>query len=309
MPPVVQENRQARRARGSSAPPAAVAEAAIDPFGPDVMRGMLSRLGLIALAVWIIGGCVAGFSRSTTTITIALAVPGVVTLGLVGLFVWAMRRARTARGVAGILREARSSDDKKRAIEQLDRDFKKGDAAAIFAKAQLQLEEDPRAALETLEKIDLKKAMATVADEARGQRGMIHLLLGDVSQARVLCDEIDLSRHQDSRSKALLASVIAEAWSRSGQAKKALGVIEPFNPEDEHFAQLKPQIYRARAFVYAYNDNLPEMKRALHKLVGIDVRTLGGFMGKKTHPLLQKEAKRAMERSGQLPRRMQIERR
>jgi hypothetical protein len=280
-----------------------------DPLGPDVVRGMVARLGLIALAVWVIGGSVAGFSQSKTTIGVALGVPALVTVGLLGLFIWAMRRARTARGVAGILREAKSSDDKKRAIEQLDRDFKKGDAAAIFAKAQLQLEEDPKAALATLEQIDLKKAMGTVADEARGQRSMIHLLLGDVSPARLLCDEIDLSRHQDSRSKALLSSVIAESWARSGQAKKALGILEPFNPEDPHFAQIKPQLYRARAFVYAYNDNLQEMKRALNKLLGIDPRTLGGFMGKKTHPLLQKEAKRALERSGQIPRRMQIERR
>lgn len=270
---------------------------------------MLARLGLIALAVWVVGGTVAGFATSSTTITVALAIPALITVGLLGLFVWAVRRAKTARGVAGILREAKSSEDKQRAIEQLERDFKKGDAAAIFAKAQLQLEQDPRAALATLEQIDLKKAMATVADEARGQRGMIHLLLGEVSQAKLLCEDIDLTRHQDSRSKALLGSVMAEAMARSGQAKKALSVIEPFNPEDQHFAQIKPQLYRARAFVYAYNDNLQEMRRSLKKLVAIDARTLGGFMGKKTHPLLQKEAKRELERSGQVPRRMQIERR
>ena len=37
--------------------------------------------------------------------------------------------------------------------------------------------EAERAALETLESIDLKKAMAPVADEARSQRAMIHLML------------------------------------------------------------------------------------------------------------------------------------
>jgi hypothetical protein len=270
---------------------------------------MVLRLSLIALGVWVVGGSIAGFSHSTTTIAIALGVPALVTLGLVGLVIWALARAKKARGVASILRDVRTSEDKVRAIEQLDRDYKKGDAAALFAKAQLQLEQDPRAALKTLEQIDLKKALATVADEARGQRGMIHLLLGEVSQARVLADEIDLTRHQDSRSKALLGSVIAEAWARSGQAKRAIGVIEPFNPEDELFAQLKPQIYRARAFVYAYAGDVGHMKQALKKLQAIDARTLGGFLGKKTHPLLQKEAKRYLEQSGQVQRRMQIERR
>jgi hypothetical protein len=51
------------------------------------------------------------------------------------------------------------------------------------------------------------------------------------------------------------------------------------------------------------------MKQALKKLQAIDARTLGGFLGKKTHPLLQKEAKRYLEQSGQVQRRMQIERR
>lgn len=278
-------------------------------MSPDLVRGMVLRLGLVALAVWVVGGSIAGFSHSSTTIAIALGVPAAITLGLVGLLLWALGRAKKARGVANILRDVKTSEDKARAIEQLGKDFKKGDAAALFAKAQLQLEQDPRAALATLEQIDLKKAMATVADEARGQRGMIHLLLGEVNQARVLADEIDLSRHQDSRSKALLAAVIAEAWARSGQAKRAISVLEPFNPEDELFAQLKPQLYRARAFVYAYAGDVGQMRQALKRLQGIDVRTLGGFLGKKTHPLLQKEAKRALEQSGQVPRRMQVERR
>lgn len=274
-----------------------------------MVKGMYLRLGLIALAVWVIGGTVAGFSRSTTTISIALAIPAAVTIGLVGLIIWALGRAKSARGVAGILRDAQTPEDRKKAIDKLSTEFKAGDSAAIFAKAQLLLQEDPRAALAALEKIDLGKAMATVADEARGQRGMIHLLLGEPNKARDLADGIDLSRHQDSRTKALLGSVIAESWARTGQVKKAVGTIELFNPEDELFDQLRPQLYRARAFTYAYANNLDEMRKSLKKLVAIDARILGGFLGKKTHPLLQKEAKRALERSGQVPRRMQFERR
>ena len=98
-------------------------------------------------------------------------------------------------------------------------------------------------------------------------------------------------------------------WARTGQVKKAVGTIELFNPEDELFDQLRPQLYRARAFTYAYANNLDEMRKSLKKLVAIDARILGGFLGKKTHPLLQKEAKRALERSGQVPRRTQFERR
>jgi hypothetical protein len=51
------------------------------------------------------------------------------------------------------------------------------------------------------------------------------------------------------------------------------------------------------------------MRRALRKLLEIDVRLLGGFMLKKTHPLLQREAKKLLEQSGQVPRKMQVQRR
>jgi len=38
------------------------------------------------------------------------------------------------------------------------------------------------------------------------------------------------------------------------------------------------------------------------------VRLLAGFMTKRTHPLLQKEAKKMIEQSGLVPRRMQVQR-
>ncbi len=51
------------------------------------------------------------------------------------------------------------------------------------------------------------------------------------------------------------------------------------------------------------------MRKALRKLLNIDVRLLGGFMMKKTHPLLQKEAKKLLEQSGQVPKKMVVQRR
>src|SRR5690606_27531012 len=150
-----------------------------------------------------------------------------------GVVIWALSRAKKARGVAAILASVESEADRDKAIAQLETQFKAGDPAAVFAKAQLQMQSDPQQALATLEQLELGKLNAAVADEARAQRGMIHLMLGDVSRARDLADGIDLSRHQDARSKAMMSSVIAEAWSRTGQAKKAQSVLEVFNPEAE----------------------------------------------------------------------------
>ncbi len=301
------DSRQIRRAqKGSVRPSAATAPTPQDALQPEALRAMALRVGLIVAAVWVGLGMVAGFSQSTTTKVVSLSIAAVLTLALVGVVIWALSRAKKARGVAAILAGVESDADREKAIAQLDTQFKAGDPAAVFAKAQLQMQSDPQQALTTLEQLDLGKLNPTVADEARAQRGMIHLMLGDVSRARDLADGIDLTRHQDSRSKAMMSSVIAEAWARTGQAKKAQGVLEVFNPEDEAFAQLRPQLYRARAFTYAYTGDVKGMKKAVRRLTEIDARLLGGFLTKKTHPMLQKEAKQALERSGQMPRRMQM---
>lgn len=301
------DSRQLRRAqKGSVRPSNAAPVVPENALQPDALRAMAIRVALIVAAIWVAMGMIAGFSQSDTTKIVVLSLAAVLTAILVGVVVWALSRAKKARGVAAILAGVESDTDREKAIAQLESQFKPGDPAAVFAKAQLQMQSDPQQALATLEQLDLAKLNPTVADEARAQRGMIHLMLGEVSRARDLADGIELTRHQDSRSKAMMSSVIAEAWARTGQAKKAQTVIEVFNAEDEAFSQLRPQLYRARAFTYAYTGDVKGMKRALRRLGEIDVRLLGGFLVKKTHPLLQKEAKQALERSGQVPRRMQM---
>lgn len=288
---------------------AALAQAQVDPLGADALKAMALRVGIVLAAVWVVCGCIAGFAQSKTTATVSLSIAGALTLVVVGVVLWALRRASKARDVAGILANVKSEQDRQRAIEQLDEGFKSSDPAAVFAKAQLEMQDDPRKALLTLEAIDLKKVMAPVADEARAQRAMLHLMLGEPSKARDLADGIELTRHQDARTKAMMSSVIAEAWARTGQARKALSTIEVFNPEDEAFTQVRPQMYRARAFVYAYVNDIKSMKRSLRRLSQVDARLLGGFLvTKKTHPLLQKEARVLLEQSGQMPRKMQIQR-
>jgi hypothetical protein len=280
-----------------------------DPFSGKNLKTLLVRLGIPVLAVWMVCGLVAAVSYSTTLRIVMIAIPSAITLAAVGLVLWGARQARRARGVASILRNVESQEDRKAAISELESTYKKNDPAAVFAKAQLELQEDPKKALETLEQIDLNKVMAPVADEARTQRAMIHLLLGDVSPARQLVDNIDLKRHQEAKSRAMMAAIIAEAWARSGQAKKAIETLEVFNPDDPEYEQLRPQIYRAYAFAYAHLTDLKGVKRSLRKLLEQDVRLLGSFMQKKTHPLLQKEAKKMAEQSGQMPRKMVVQRR
>jgi hypothetical protein len=279
-----------------------------DPFGREQMKSMLLRLGLPLLAVWMLCGLIATLVISDTTKAILIGIPALLTLAAVGLVLWALRQAKKARGVAGILSKVETQEDRKAALAKLETSFKKDDPAALFARAQLEMQEDPKKALATLERIDLGKVMATVADEARGQRGMIHLMLGEVSDARRLVDGINLSRHQEARTRAMLAAVCAEAWARGNAAKKAAETLALFDPEEATLEPVRPQLYRALAYAAAHTGDTKTMKKALRKLSAQDPRLLGGFMMKRTHPLLQKEARRLIEQSGIAQRRMVIDR-
>jgi hypothetical protein len=269
---------------------------------------MVTRLGLPVLALWIVGGSIAGISTTRWIQTAGLALPALVTLFAVGVVVWGLRQANKARAVAGLVGQATSAEDRKEAIAKLDQQYKKNDPAAVFAKAQMLLQEDPQAALKTLEQIDLAKVMPNIADEARAQRAMIHLLLGQVALARPLVDGIELKRHEEVRSRAMMVAVMSEAWARSGQAKRATETLALFDPDEATLEQVRPQLWRASAYATAYANDPRSMKRALRKLVEIDPRMLAGFLGKKTHPMLQKEAKRMLEQSGAIPRKVVYQR-
>lgn len=317
-PPVAKEARKLQRAGKTSGgkqlkqqlkqPVQAKRVEPPDPLSAANLKKMFGRLSIPIVAVWAIGILVAGFSTNKTVITVSLVIPGVVTLALAGVVVWALSQAKKAKGVAGILAGVEDAEGRAAALEKLETQYKKKDTAAIFAKAQLQMQEDPRAALVTLEQIDLGKVMAAMADEARAQRAMIHLMLGQPQRARELADGIDLSRHQDVKSRAMMGAVIAEAWARTGQAQKAVDTLDLFDPSEAELEAIAPQLHRARAYAYAHTSQLKPMRRELRKLLDQDFRLLASFVERKAHPLLQKEAKKLLEQSGKVPRKMQMQR-
>lgn len=281
-----------------------------DPLSTANLKKLGVRLGIPVLVLWIGAFILNG--------PIPKIVVGVITVALAGLALWAMRFARRSRAVAEIVRDVDSPEARKQALSRLDTDFKKDDTAAIFAKAQLLMQEDPRQALATLETIKLEKVMAPVADEARIQRAMLHLILGETDEARQLADGVDLSRHKETKTRAMMAAIIGEAWARSGQAKRAVEILETFDPEDDAFAELRPQLLRSRAFAYAWASNTKQMKQTLRRLSQLNPQFLSGFITRKKvpggvspkgiHPLLEKEAFEMVMKSGMIPRRMEVKR-
>lgn len=263
-----------------------------------LLRTTGMRIGIPVLAIWIVAILIGH--------PYGLIAAGVVTVAALGVVGWAYHYLRKSRAVASILQgtDMTSAQGRKEAMGKLEEKADKGDAAALFAKAQLLMHDDPRKALEVLEQINLAKVMAPIADEARGQRAMIHLLLGEVDRARTLVDAIDLSRHDQIKSRAALAAVVAEAWARSGQGKRASETLDLFDPENHEIEEIKPQLYRSRAFAAAAQSDVKRMRHALRRLKTINPQLLGGFVQKKIHPLLEREARQMLVQTGAVPKKM-----
>ncbi len=281
-----------------------------DPLSPANVRRLGIRIGLPVLGLWIIAALVPG--------TWMKIVAAVITVALGGFVYWAFRQAKRSKAVVEILKGADSKEGRQAALERLESEFKKDDAQAIFGRAQLEMQDDPKKALKTLEQIKLDKVMAPVADEARAQRAMIHLILGETDEARALVDPIDLGRHSEPRSRATLTAIVAEAWARSGQAKRAVELLAKVDLEDESFKDIRPQLLRARAFAHAWANDTKQMKNDLRLLKALNVQLLMGFVTKKknpmgvsprgVHPMLEKEAFDMVMRSGAVSRKMEVRR-
>lgn len=285
-------------------------QTAPDPLSTENLKRMGIRLGIPVVIGWILAIWIGGW--------IAPAIMGVITAALAGVAIWAVRYARRSKAVVEILQNADTAEGRKEALEKLSTNFKKDDTAAIFARAQLEMQEDPRKALATLEQINLAKVMAPVADEARGQRAMIHLILGETDDAKNLVDKIDLSRHSEVKSRATLSAIVGEAFARAGEAKRAVELLDKFDLSDAAFDDLKPQLLRAKAFAYAWANNTKQMKRTLQELKAINVQFLMGFVTRKkhpggvsprgVHPMLEKEAFDLVMKSGMVQRKMEFRR-
>ena len=265
----------------------------------DLKKAFL-RVGVVLAVVWVLAIAVAHWS------TIPIIVAAVLTAVAGGSAVWVVRYVNRSRALGALLRTAGDTPEgRKDALKKLETDFKKGDVQATIARAQLEMQEDPRKALTTLETIDLAKQMTPVADQVRCTRATIHLQLGEVSEARALVDKMELGKQQDVKTRAMFAAVAAETWGRTGQSKKAIELLELYNPDDPELTEMRVQMWRARAFAYAGVGDMKGAGRSLRKLAELSPQLLGMFVAaKKVHPMLQQEAKQLLMRSGAVPRKM-----
>ncbi|MGF1509963.1 MAG: hypothetical protein ACFB9M_10725 [Myxococcota bacterium] len=264
----------------------------------DVQRQLrtATRFAVIALVVvWLLA---LGFWSGLESL-IPLYVAGGLTLAM-GVVALMVRRNLSKSRELGMMMGGEGLSERQRT--QLEQRIHKGDTAAILTRAQMQMQEDPRKALETLEKADLEKGQKLLAHQVRAMRAMIHLNLGEVKAARSLADAIDLQKAPDPKTRANLASVVAESWARSGNPIEASQLLNKFDPEEADMKDVRVQIYRARAFAEAHRNKLNPMRKALKELEAVSPQLLAVFVGqKRVHPMLMQEARRRLEKSGMIP--------
>ena len=271
------------------------------PEKPPVdFKKVFGRVAVVLAVLWIVAAILVRWS------IVPIVGAGVLTVAAIGAGIWVVRYVNKSRALGALLKSANETEEgRKDALKKLETDFKKGDVQASIARAQLEMQEDPRKALATLEAVNLDKTLGPIADQVRCTRATIHLQLGEVQEARALVDKIELGKQQEVKTRAMFAAVAAEAWGRSGQAKKAIELLEVFNPEDPELAEMRVQMWRARAFAHAGAGDLKAAARSLKKLAEMNPQLLGMFVAaKKVHPVLQQEAKQLLMRSGAVPRKM-----
>ena len=268
---------------------------------PEKPAANLSKIYLRGGAVVAVAWIVAAFLRHW----IGFAVCGALTVAaVVGVF-WLKRYMAKTQALGSILKGADTQEGRKAALERIDTEFKKGDTQAVIAKAQLQMQDDPRAALATLEAVNLDKELGPIAGQIRAMRAMIHLTLGETAEARSLADKLDLGKQQEPKTRVMFAAVAAEAWARTGAGRKAVDTLDLFNPEADDMGELRAQLWRSRAFAYAAVNDTKGIARAVKRLAAINPHLLGMFVGqKKVHPLLEREAKQVVMQLGIVPRKM-----
>jgi hypothetical protein len=258
----------------------------------------------------MLGGIAAGFAILWVTAAMmtpsigywGLYVMGVLTLLAIGLGGYVWRMMAKQREILDIMKGAQGVEGRREAMQRLAEGGDK-DAMKAIAHAQLLAQEDPHAALEVLEKIDIAKAPTMVQDEVRSQRAMMYCFMGRPKDARPLADEIQIDKQPDKKVKAKYAAVVAETFARTGKHDEAKKLLDDYKADDPNIGgDIAPLLLRAQVYTYSATKNRGLAKKALDGLVAIDPNMVAPFVQKNVKPELQKLALSALQEAGLAPK-------
>ncbi|HEX7841395.1 MAG TPA: hypothetical protein VF469_28145 [Kofleriaceae bacterium] len=250
---------------------------------------------------WIIvGGATAAlwaFAIYTGSTGVLIAV-GVLTALLIGVIIWALRTIRKHRSTVSLLQGATASPEARReALAKLTGSRDASSPTNVFARAQLLAADDPKAALALLGTIELRNYPPAMQDDVSLLQTQLYLGLGRTADARKAADTMNLDNPQRKEIRPLAASIVAEAWARTGKPKEALALLDTIVLPKKDAEQIGLQIRVARIFArFAANQRGPA-RAELAALADDDPNQLGRFVAPqfRVHPELQKLARSVFE--------------
>jgi type II secretory pathway pseudopilin PulG len=272
----------------------APAEPAPDAPPPPAAGGISRKtwlwIGGVALAIW-------AFAINTGS-TVVLVIAGVLTAVLAGVLLWALRTIRKHRSTVSLLQGAIASPEARReALAKLSGGKDANSPTNLFARAQLLAADDPQAALKLLGSVELRSYHPSMQDDVSLLQTQLYLRLGRTADARKTADVMNLDNPQRKEIRPLAATIVAEAWARTGKPKEALALLDTVALPKKDAEQIGVQARVARIFArFAANQRGPA-RAELAALADEDPNHLGRFVLPqfRVHPELQKLARSVFE--------------
>ncbi|HEY1813528.1 MAG TPA: hypothetical protein VGG74_14350 [Kofleriaceae bacterium] len=267
----------------------AEAEPAPPPVG-GIKKKTLITIGVVVAAMW-------AFAIQAGS-TVLMIIVGVLTALVLGVLVWALRMLRKQRGLVGMLQGAAESPEARReALAKLTAQKDANTPVNVFARAQLLAQDDPKAALKLLEPVGIKGYQAAMQDDVALLMTQLYLGLGRTADARKSADTMSLDNPDRKQIRPMAASLVAEAWARTGKPKEALALVETIELPKKDREQLELQLRVVRVFAKFAANQRTQARTELQQLADVDVNYLGRFIMPqfRVHPELQKLARAVAE--------------
>lgn len=284
---------QARKDGDAAAAPAApvdaAAEAAAMP-GAGFDKKRLIWIGAGLAFLWIIA--------ITSGSMVFQIIMGVITLLALAVLAWGYRMVRKQRSLISTLQGAQQSPEARRAaLAKLEegKDAKKPEM--VFARAQLLAQDDPKAALSLLEKSAMKDFPAAMQDDVALLKTQLYLTSGRTQDARKTADYMNLDNPDRAQIRPMAATIVAEAWARTGKHKEALELLTTVKLPKKDAEQLELQMRVVRVFAKFAGNQRNLARTELVELADADINQLGRFVLPqfRVHPELVKLARQVYE--------------
>lgn len=268
------------------------ADAAAEPAPPQL--GGMKRKNLIIIGVVV---AIAWAFAINTGSTVLLIIVGVLTALVAFVLAWAFRAIRKQQGMIKLLQGATNADARRAALARLSEGKDAGSPTNLFARAQLLASDDPKAALALLEPVELRTFPPAMQDDVALLKMQLLLGFGRTADARKCADSMNLDNPTRKEVRALSASIVAEAWARTGKSKDALALLETIEVPKQNAEQIRVQMRVARTFAKFAGGSRQAARNELSALANEDVNLLSRFLAPqfRVHPELQKLARSVLE--------------